>query len=270
MKNKKLVIAALSATGLLLLTSATLLLLQRCNVINVTDYLGAPQPAAPTPEDAAKADAPEATPETNAEDAVPGKGAATESVSESDETAPTDMPTKTTTHTIGGITASDSETLSEIPPDGTVGAHKVTLPPGALDWAQPAREPQKGDIVVVTVLGTEYRFEVLSVYVKSQPYEVTVRGKLLNAGGNVSMMLTNGKMLMQIKDNDKPRVYNLYFSAEQDSYFVQEINPDEAAPSIPTSLNPGLPRTAPEDEAGALPLPPPGTPAEEPETEEEA
>lgn len=131
--------------------------------------------------------------------------------------------------------------------EGTLRICRVPLPEGALNWTQPMQEPACGDVIKISLLDTKkYSFEVTSVDIEEEPYKkIVVQGKLLTADGNVTMMLLDKRLLMQIEDTnpDEPRVYNVSFAEEYtdkdgpEIYIVQEIDPRLVARSTPLLLN---------------------------------
>ena len=136
---------------------------------------------------------------------------------------------------VGTVVPEGSAELPEVPADGTVKVHEVSLPEGALDWSKPMQEPQVNDIIEIEVLPDKrYEFKVTSVSIYEEPRKVVVLGKLLNCNGAANMMLLSGKMLLQINDQDTPIIYNLYFDQQNDKYIVQEINPEKKAKMTPS------------------------------------
>lgn len=163
---------------------------------------------------------------------------------------------------LGALKYADSDEIKYDKPDseGTLRICRVALPEGALNWAQPMQEPSCGDIISITLLDDKkYTFEVTSVDIENDPYKkIVVHGKLQAADGNVTMMLLDKRLLMQIEDNnpDKPRVYNVSFAEEntgkdgEEVYLVQEIDPRQVASSTPLLLTDDSPH-AEETEAPA-------------------
>ena len=210
-------------------------LIFRRNVMQITDYVGADpsaQPPAADPATTPEGEAPEPTP-------APGDNGTTKPggtlIVNGAPSQPEEQPTKTGRRvSIGTITSTSTHEITEVNPEGNKGLHIVEMPEGYLDWTKPANEPEVGDIVEVDILGNIYEFEVTSVRIRQNPHKITVLGALRNTTGQAIMMLLNGKMMLKIDDIIKPRVYNLYYTAEENAYIIQEINPDEGAQGDPT------------------------------------
>ena len=142
--------------------------------------------------------------------------------------------------------------------EGTLRICRVPLPDGALNWAQPMQEPSCGDIIKISLPDDKkYTFEVTSVDIEQVPYKkIVVHGKLLEADGNVTMMLLDKRLLMQIEDTNpnEPRVYNVSFADEYTDnngpvYLVQEINPRLVARSTPLLLTVDPPPVEPTEQS---------------------
>lgn len=238
MKNKKTLIWIGSSSLVLCIILAAILIFRR-NVMQATDYVGADpsaQPPAADPATPPSGEDPEATPAPGGDGAGSPDGSVVEGMPDKPNTTP-----KTGRRVpIGVITSTTTHTITEVNPDGTKGVHIVEMPEGYLDWSKPAQEPEVGDIVEIDILGNHYEFEVTSVTIKDNPRDIEVLGALLNTDGTAIMMLLHEKMLLQIDDEAKPRVYNLYYEEGNDTYVIQEINPDEGArdtTSTPPSSN---------------------------------
>ena len=129
------------------------------------------------------------------------------------------------------ISPDQSVTLTESPADGTTEVHVIEhMPEPALDWAKPMQEPAIGDIIEIEVLpGKKYEFRVDISEVMEEPRKVVVSGNLVGGNGTAALMLVSGKMLLQLRDNDVPVLYNLYFDEQTKNYIVQVIDPRKTA-----------------------------------------
>lgn len=259
MKNKKTLIWIGSSSLVLCIILAAILIFRR-NVMQATDYVGADpsaQPPAADPATPPSGEDPEATPAPGGDGAGSSDGSVVEGMPDKPNTSPK------TGHrvSIGTITSTSTHEITEVNPEGNKGLHIVEMPEGYLDWTKPANEPEVGDIVEVDILGNIYEFEVTSVRIRQNPHKITVLGALRNTTGQAIMMLLNGKMMLKIDDIIKPRVYNLYYTAEENAYIIQEINPDEGAQGDPTHPDEiTIPEPTEEDPSPAPPSQNPGEP----------
>lgn len=216
MNKKKILVIALVGTLMLSVCLCIVLGLRR-NIFGINDYIGRTQPDAPVAEEAAPGEA-----AGSAEKDVPPGEDAPSSAEESKDSTPVSQRPPSVSIALG----EDSITpVTEFTPEGIENVRDITLPEGALDWGKPMKEPQQGDIIEIAVYpGREYRFEVELVDIYENPRKIVVLGSLVQERGQASMTLLDGKMLLQIQDFDRERLFNLYFSAADNKYKLQEIN----------------------------------------------
>lgn len=218
MKKHKLQLVMLCCCAGLLVALATTLCLRR-TVFKVSDLAGT-VPAADTNNEAKEGltEAGDSAPTSN------GGATGTAAVEGSGRSI-----------SIGTLTPDFSPEVPSGQTDGTVAVHVIkTLPENALDWSKPMQEPQVGDVVEIEVPpARKYEFRVTSVDIYDEPRKVVILGSLPDNKGTAALMLLNGRMLLQIKDNSIPAVYNLYFDNKNEQYIVQEINPDKGVQPQP-------------------------------------
>lgn len=226
MYKKKLLITGIFATALIGTGLLTTLILKR-NGIDLTAYIGVQQASGGSGEQAGTHSGTDAGgKDASGEETGPG----TIDIDLPGEEA-TGEPTISMGATIGINTATAG---AKVDAEGTTAVHEVKLPPGALDWSKPAKEPVVGDIVEFEILpGKNYQFKVVSVEIYNNPHKIIVHGKLLYRSGLVFMILLNGKLMLQIQDLDTPITYNMYSTEGSDKYIVQEMDPTKAIWSQP-------------------------------------
>ncbi|MDO5464399.1 MAG: hypothetical protein Q4F40_05655, partial [Akkermansia sp.] len=127
------------------------------------------------------------------------------------------------------VSPDQSVTVTDSPADGTTEIHIIEhMPEQALDWAKPMQEPAIGDLIEIEVLpGKKYKFRVDISEVTEDPRKIVVSGNLVDRQGTATLMLLSGKMLLQLRDDDVPVLYNLYFDEQMNNYVVQVIDPNK-------------------------------------------
>lgn len=228
MKNKKVIIAGVAATGILCIGVTSLLLLSRTG-IDLSEFAGGNGEHS----DSASADYPSSDKKGKPSD--PGSEDSAPAATDLTTTGGSDAPGATPTVNMGRTVTVRSRKINTPQTDGTCSMYEVKLSDGALDWTKPGREPVKGDLIEFELLPNQvYRFEVLSVDIFTDPAKIVVHGKLTNKAGTVYMLLLNGRLLLHLEDYDTPRTFNLYADTQsEDSYIIQEIDPTKIPRNTP-------------------------------------
>lgn len=209
-----------------------LMLCMRRNVMNINDLVGGGAPSAAGAEQPAESEPAEGKHPEKVSTPTPISGAAP--AEDADKKRPTQDPLLRTPDISIGVQVGGELPLPEETLPGLTHFREVTLPENALDWSKPMQEPELGSCIEVTVLADHvYRFEVKSVDIYENPRKVTVMGPLVGASGNAQMMLLEGRMLLQIRDNTLQKVFNLYFAADRNTYLMQELDTSALPPQIP-------------------------------------